>query len=220
VCYLINRAQGARTRFALPAGGQSTYSLALFYFPQIQVFHDDVGRQDAIIGGKGFDLLRYDPRANAAVPPVDVKEDANMIAQEVAYNSLGARLYSVGQVSLACFLGGPLGGALLLRHNFRALNDDDAARMAVWWAAAATVLLGACVNFLPDNFPNHFLPACCTAAVCWIAERTQGKAYKAHISAGGLQNSWWRAVGIGGVSLVITLVVLFVVLFAIAMVMP
>jgi len=67
-------------------------------------------------------------------------------------------LYSVGQITLATFLGMPIAGCLLLAHNYRELGNTTAGRLSFAAGLVATILLLALAFWLPENFPNMALP--------------------------------------------------------------
>ena len=139
-----------------------------------------------------------------------------MATQEAAYQSLQGPLYSARQVGVTSFIFGPLGGALLLRANYRALNNNGAATKALLWSAAATALLVIILLELPFDLPRSVAPAIYGAVMYQVHVRLQGEAFKAHVGAGGRQQSWWRAILLGVVGLVATLVIAF----AVGAVMP
>ena len=62
---------------------------------------------------------------------------------------------------------------------------------------------------LPERFPGHIIPLAYSFAILHTAKRLQGDTYAEHIAAGGPRRSWWAAVGIGLLCLVIVFGVIF-----------
>lgn len=146
-----------------------------------------------------------------------------MTADETIEHPAGAspgppsgRLYTSGQIAYATFLGAPIAGCWLLAANYRTLGNTPAANRALTWGALATVGIFTIAFFLPDNFPNTVLPIAYTFGLYAYAKQLQGTALAAHFSAGGLRHTHGRAVGIGLVFLVVTLILFFTV----AMILP
>jgi hypothetical protein len=106
-------------------------------------------------------------------------------------------LYSPGQVSLATFLGSPIAGAWLLAANYAVLGERDARRRTLMYGAIGSVVVLALAFVLPEHFPNFILPAAYTVTLREFANRSQGKAFNAHLQNGGRKQSTWRAAGIG-----------------------
>ncbi len=80
-------------------------------------------------------------------------EDTKIESSEVA-----GRLFSVGQITLATFLGMPIAGCLLLAQNYRELGKGGVAWQSLAAGVASTILLLLIAFFLPENFPNMALP--------------------------------------------------------------
>jgi hypothetical protein len=134
-----------------------------------------------------------------------------MITEESVSRSLEGPLYSPSQVGVATFIGGLLAGALLLRGNYRALNDSGGGTRAVLYSLAAIALVWVAVEFLPANFPSSLIPAVYAGAMHQVAVRLHGGAYAAHVGAGGPKQAWWHAIALGILGLLITLVIAVVV---------
>ncbi len=80
-------------------------------------------------------------------------EDTKVDSFEAAGN-----LFSVGQITLATFLGMPIAGCLLLARNYRELGNGGAAWQSLAAGIASTILLLLIAFWLPENFPNMALP--------------------------------------------------------------
>jgi hypothetical protein len=116
------------------------------------------------------------------------------------------RLASPGQVGVAGFLGGPLGGFLLMGRNYAKCGR----RAACWATVAAGVLVAAVpVGFgllLPDVNPGLNL---CFALPLWLgtyltAKVLQGRTVEAHRKRGGREVSGWAVVGFALLGAVLT----------------
>ena len=140
---------------------------------------------------------------------------ATLMTEEAIVDSpvvLG-RLYSIGQITLATFLGSPIAGCLLLAHNFRELRVAKRALHSLIWGVAMTVVLFVAASWLPENFPNTALPAGYCFAMRQISKHFQGVSISNHFSAGGKKGSWAATIGIGLASLVLLFGVVLGLLF-------
>jgi hypothetical protein len=120
-----------------------------------------------------------------------------------------ARLYTPSQIGLATFLGAPLAAGWLMARNYRALEEKKKAKRCLIYAALGTTVVMALAFVLPENFPNSALPIGYTIGIMQIAKQTQGAMIDAHSARGGSAGSWWAAVGIGILSLLIVVAVFF-----------
>ena len=107
------------------------------------------------------------------------------------------KLFSVGSMMLAAFLGSPAAGGLLLAINYVRLGRATA---AVFWGIV--LLLITCVIFclamkLPDEVPGTMFLVPQLVIMYVIANSLQGKIIAAHQSSGGRMISNWAAAGIG-----------------------
>ncbi len=124
------------------------------------------------------------------------------------------RLYSVGQITGATFLGGPLSGGVLLALNYRALGEPARALKALVAGAVAMVVLVALIAVLPEGVPNGVIPVAYTIAMGQIAHSLQGARIAQHLEAGGAKGSHWRTAGLGCGGLVVFFVLAMAVLLA------
>jgi len=109
-------------------------------------------------------------------------------------------LYSVPNIALASFLGGPLAAGWLVSVNYRRMNEPRAARNALIQGGIATLALVGLMIGLPPSWveqvPGVTVPLIYTGLIWMLADRLQGRALAAHFARGGLRHSLWRAVGI------------------------
>ena len=124
-------------------------------------------------------------------------------------NVPGSKLFSVGQITLATYLGAPVGGFLLLAQNHRALGQSAAAWQPLMAGVASTILLLIIAFFLPENFPHKALPAGYAAGMYYYAQQWQEGAINNHLKAGGRKGSWAATIAVGLGSMVILLGLLF-----------
>ncbi|HWK57359.1 MAG TPA: hypothetical protein VNQ80_08480 [Parapedobacter sp.] len=121
------------------------------------------------------------------------------------------RIYTDKELALASFLGGPLAIGYLIAENYKAFRQHD--KLRITWVAtilSAVVIFGS--HFvIPalEKIPNSLIPLIYTTIAYALVNRFQGGRIAAHIDAGGKVYSWKRTIGVGLVSLVISLVVLF-----------
>ena len=102
---------------------------------------------------------------------------------------LDGRLYSVGQITAATFVGSPLAGCLLLAHNYRVLRRNRAALYSLMCGVVATVIVFVGASWLPESFPNAALPVgyCFPAS---FSARTRCEYYRPSFR-------WWQAGRLG-----------------------
>ena len=110
------------------------------------------------------------------------------------YTPPAYRLYDVGAVALAAFLGSPLAGTVLIASNYRKLGQGGNGFLALLLGAAAS----AAEIYI--GFTSAKSPAIATLvlfAITWFAAmQLQGSAIKTHVAWGGQLFSYWRAVGV------------------------
>lgn len=107
-----------------------------------------------------------------------------------------AKLYTINQGVFATFLGGPLGGAILLAQNYKQFGSPQSARRAAVIGVVAACALVPLSMVVSERMPSFVLPLFYTIAFRLIAERLQGAELKSRIEAGAERQSWWRTVGI------------------------
>lgn len=115
------------------------------------------------------------------------------------------KLYSIGQITGATFLGGPFAGGVLLALNYRALAQPAKAWKALAGGAAAMAVLVALIAVLPEGVPNGVIPVAYTIAMGGVAQHLQGALITQHLGAGGPKGSNWTTAGLGCGSLVVFL---------------
>lgn len=111
-------------------------------------------------------------------------------------------MYSAGQVGLATFLGGPIGGGWLMALNYKRLGEPGKARAAVGLSVLAMAVLVA-IGFATPGQRMSWLPIVLFIAMRGLAKSLQGAAYDRHVALGGSRGSSWRAAGIGLASVAI-----------------
>lgn len=117
-------------------------------------------------------------------------------------------MYSAGQVALATFLGGLLGGGWLMAVNYKRLGEPAKMRRAIGLSVLAMAAVIA-IGFAVGGQAAWVLVLLPILAMHKLAKALQGAAYSRHVAAGGSRGSSWRAAGLGGVSLVIYLGVIY-----------
>lgn len=119
------------------------------------------------------------------------------------------KLYSKQAVMLATFLGGPIGGSILMRRNSINLRRNREGNIILFIGILVMLLVGA-IGFWEiderfDRSLNLFLPALFVAISAISVEKLYGKALVQHQLEGQPFYSMWRVVGIGGVILAVFL---------------
>ena len=166
-------------------------------------FEGETGRAIGAITVLGFYLI-YDQFTDLWKPESLNFDDGDEDSEEPDTEHLAPnqptppfKLYSSRQVGLAAFLGGPLGGALLLAINFRRLGRRGSARNSILLGVLAMFAFIALALALPG--PAQAFPLTLLAAVAGykIATWLQDEEYEAHIGQGGRKVSTWNVAGLG-----------------------
>ena len=104
------------------------------------------------------------------------------------------RVYRVGGIIAATFLGGPLAGGYMLAMNFKAFGEQTKAR----WSLAATFVFAIALCFLVvfvpafARLPRQLVPLTYSGIVWLVAHHFQHERIAAHTAAGGMKHPWWR----------------------------
>jgi hypothetical protein len=109
----------------------------------------------------------------------------------------GKKLFSLGQILLATFLGAPLAGSLLVAYNYRVLQKASASWQSIVYGIASTVIIFILAFVLPEKFPNSALPVVYCVAMRQLVSYLQGGPIAAHYSSGGSKGSWAIAIVVG-----------------------
>ena len=117
------------------------------------------------------------------------------------YTPPAYRLYDVGAVFLAAFLGSPLAGAVLIASNYRKLGQGGNGVLALVLGAAASA--GLCLMGLKSTAGPGVASIVLFVCTGLAARELQGNAIKTHVAWGGRLFSKWRAVGVAIVTLVV-----------------
>jgi DNA-directed RNA polymerase subunit RPC12/RpoP len=153
----------------------------------------------AVVAPVPASSIQTKPSASAQSPLLATNPSDDVLLQAPSY-----RLYSTRQIAVAAFLGGPLGGFLLVAINYARLRRAAAA----WGMVAVGILATAALVFFPDRFlPERAgwlvvgLPG--LVATVAVAHMLQGAAFQQHIQRGGRPASPWGVAGVGLASLVL-----------------
>ena len=116
------------------------------------------------------------------------------------------RVFSSAQVGVASLIGGPLGGAVLLKRNFRVIGAQPESAMPLVWASAIT-LVWFVISFKASRSTGIVLPVAIALGSWRYANRLQGRQIAERLSGGWQLHSWWRTIAIAIIVLIGTLVV-------------
>jgi uncharacterized protein YegJ (DUF2314 family) len=119
------------------------------------------------------------------------------------------RFHSVGQITLAAFLGAPLPGFWLASRNFKALGRKKEARKSLYWGVGLTVAAMTIAGILPERFPAMAISLPFIVVSHSIAKQWFAHDLVEHITLGGRMASWWVSVAAGLTSLMIILGLVF-----------
>lgn len=145
-----------------------------------------------------------DPNAAGAPPPLPVLNYAAPPGEPVPVEPPPPyKLFSVGAVTLASFLGSPLAGAVLMAINYRRLDKKGAARASVVWGVVGTAALVGLGFILSARIPTPVVAVVPVVVMNSIAKYLQGEDLQRHERRRGQMVSLWAAAGIGAASLVL-----------------
>jgi hypothetical protein len=105
-------------------------------------------------------------------------------------------------------LGGPLVAGYLISNNFKIFNEPGKAKKAWIFAIIATIVIFGVAFFIPniDKIPTPLIPLIYTAIIYYLVKAFQGEILRHTYS-------WWRAILISIIGLIITVIPIFLVIF-------
>jgi hypothetical protein len=129
------------------------------------------------------------------------------------------KLYSVGAIVLATFLGTPMAGGAIMALNYKRLGRPTAALHTLGWTTLATAMILAAGMMVPDevHIPSGALVVPQIFVMYYLAKSLQGPLIEAHRRNSGRLASSWGAAGIGilaAIIVVVAIVAVVVVLYA------
>lgn len=132
--------------------------------------------------------------------------------------TLSKTIWSPHQIGVASFLSGPLGGALLLAHNYKALQNQAAAKKSLLFGLMANLLVILASGFFFENIPGGLRYGIALPYVIFLFEFTkkfQGEGLRELIENGAKKGSAFKLVlfSIGLLFLQFSLIVGFLLLF-------
>jgi Protein of unknown function (DUF2510) len=119
-------------------------------------------------------------------------------------------LYSLNQITLAAFLGGPFPGFWLASQDLNTLARNRLSRQCLAWAAVLTLANLALAFIVPEEFPALIIALPFIVATRLMAKRWLGPELAAHEAAGGQLGSWWITVFAGVIGLVAIFAIILV----------
>ncbi len=137
----------------------------------------------------------------------------NNLSTSVAKESLAYKLYTIGQISVASYFGGPIAGCYLMSVNFKHLNNGEIAKKTLLIGIISTLIFFPGILFVPekiiDKIPEFLIPMIYTSIIGVYAKKLQGISIKEHIEKGGQKYSGWKVAGLVIIFSILTLVYLF-----------
>lgn len=123
--------------------------------------------------------------------------------------------YSIKQITVAAFLGGPLAAFWLLALNYRLFQQSRNALFSIIAGILGTIAVLAIAVVLPPWLPNIVLPVAYTLGLRGLADILQGALLDEHARNSGRVGSWWVVVGISvlGIAVLVALAFAFALLF-------
>jgi hypothetical protein len=122
--------------------------------------------------------------------------------------SSNKRMFSPAQVAVASLIGSPLPAFYLIARNFRIAGYEKQARLMLIVGGIATASLLVIAFMLRDRSPHSLLSIAATVCVHQIAKTAQAALISQHRANGGRLSSWWLAIGIGFLGMLVILAIL------------
>ncbi|MEK7545102.1 MAG: hypothetical protein AAB551_03145 [Patescibacteria group bacterium] len=127
------------------------------------------------------------------------------------------KLYTIGWISFASYLGGPLAGCYMLSKNFENFGKINEAEETLRIGTITTLLLFGLLAFIPESImvhiPKHLIPVMYTIAIYAFTKKHQEKDIQTHLKNGGTKHSGWDAFWVSLVSFVASLAYALVLMF-------
>ena len=118
------------------------------------------------------------------------------------------KIYKDRTIWAGTFLGGPLAAGYLIAENFKILNESEKVKNTWFISILCTIIIFGGVLLIPniDKIPRQLIPLIYTAIAYYIVKYYQGAKIEEFLKTGGKAYSWWRALGIGLIGTVVTIV--------------
>jgi len=109
------------------------------------------------------------------------------------------KLYTIGQMSLAAFVGSPAAGFILAARDLRVLGDGRLATRSLFIGCTLTLILILCPFFVHEKPLEVGVGLSLVSFIFtrWLIRQWLEVKIDTHIDSGGLLHSGWRAFGIG-----------------------
>lgn len=125
----------------------------------------------------------------------------------------GERVYKIGHIGLATFLGAPWAGAWLMASNYVAMGKPEKRSSMYWLGIISTIVVLVVAFYLPEDIPALPFNAAIVVAMMAIGSSLQGEALKSYVEDESFWYSGWRAAGIGLLFMLGLIVLIFAILF-------
>lgn len=125
-------------------------------------------------------------------------------------------LYTTAMVRVATFLGGFIGGGLVMMLNSKRLGRPSGETIqCVAWPFVATLVLFVIdgLTGILEHVPTIAVTVVQLVIMGTIADKLHAFDVGEKLEAGATKASWWRAIGVSLIGLVLTLVIVVPVLF-------
>ena len=115
------------------------------------------------------------------------------------------KVYTKNSIPIGAFLFGPVAGCYMLAKNFEFFGDKPAAKKT-WIILLVSMAVYGIYILTPFTTPFiNILPILYTVIIYSYTEKLQGKILDEHRKSGGKTYSGWKVLGIGILSILITL---------------
>jgi hypothetical protein len=134
--------------------------------------------------------------------------------------TVNAKIYTVNQIRICTFFGGPLVAGYMIAENFRAFNEYGKAKQTWLIAIVASVVIFGLLFAIPESvkIPNVLFPLIYSWATFMLVNKYQGKQIMAHLTGDGLSFNWGRAIVVSLIGMVTIVVLVFIGVFVADMV--
>ena len=127
------------------------------------------------------------------------------------------KIYTEKNMFLVAFLGGPLSAGYIIAENFKTFNETRKAQITWGISIVVTILIFGSLLALPEtiveNIPKQIIPLIYTAIASAIIYHYQKTKIEDHLAEGGKKYGWGRAICVGVIGLIITLLFIAITAF-------
>jgi hypothetical protein len=121
--------------------------------------------------------------------------------------------YTPGQIALACALGSPVASGWLIAVTCRGAGEGKKGQLALILGIVVTVILIRVGFILPPKTPEMPLSALVLIIVFHTTKHFLNPVIESRVANGAVKGSWWMAIGIGLLGMIVVVAVVVGIIF-------